>query len=232
MRLNLFFAPLWVFSFGIVDSPLSFYKSALLFVFSLGGEEHKHEPALQLGVLFHVGYFRTALSELHQKLLTDVGVRHLAAAEAHADLHAVALFEELDGVFHFGVQIVGVNTGGHTDLLDLHHALVFAGFLFFLHLIEAEFAIVHDLADRGHGVGRDLDQIEILLGCQLQRSLAGHDAQLGAIRTDDTEFLVLDIFVELMGKLSDEKHLQKKQQKRMPTAPAQKAAKRPLADQC
>ena len=41
--------------------------------------------------------------------------------------------------------------------LLLDDLLVLLGFFFFLELLETELAVVHDLADRGNGVRRDLD---------------------------------------------------------------------------
>lgn len=193
----------------------------LLFALCLRGEEHEHEPPFELGVLFHVGDFGAALRELDEQLFTDVGVGHFAAAEADGDLDPVALLQELAGALHFGVEVVGVDAGGHANLFDLYNALVFTVFLVLLHLIEAEFAVVHDLADGRIGGRRDLDQIQILFSSQIQGCLAGHDPQLGPVGSDHTELLVLNFFVELMRHFSDGKHLHKIQQKRMPTAPAQ-----------
>ena len=48
-------------------------------------------PSLQLGALVHDSDLAAILSKLHQQILADVGVRHLAAAEADRHLAAVAL---------------------------------------------------------------------------------------------------------------------------------------------
>ena len=121
-----------------------------------GGQEDRHEAAFQLGAFFHVGDLSTAGGEIQEQLLTNIGMRHFTAAEADADLDPVAVCQELLGSLDLGVQVIGVDAGAHTDLLDLHDPLVLFGILLPLLLVVAEFGIVHDLADRGNGVGRDL----------------------------------------------------------------------------
>ena len=63
-------------------------------------------------------------------------------------LHAVAFGQEFLGVAQLDVEVVDVDAGGHPDLLDLDHALILAGFLLALGLLEPELAVVHKLAYR------------------------------------------------------------------------------------
>ena len=86
-------------------------------------------------------------------------------------LHAVAVGQELLRVAELDVEIVDVDAGRHADLLDLYHALILAGFLLALGLLEPELAVIHQLAYRGDGVGRDLDQVQPLLLGHAQRLL-------------------------------------------------------------
>ena len=102
------------------------------------------------------------------------------------------------GVFDLGIEVVGVDARGHANLLDLDDVLVLLGFFFLLQLLEAELAVVHDLADRGRGVRRDLDQIEILFFGQRQGCGRRHDTKLIAISSDHAELLVPDLLVDLM----------------------------------
>ena len=74
----------------------------------------------------------------------------------------------------------------------------FLGFLFLLELLEPELAVVHDLADRGNGVRRNLDQIEIFFFGQRQSSGGRHNTKLIAFSSDHAEFLVPDFLVDLM----------------------------------
>ena len=130
-------------------------------------------------------------------------MRHLSASEAHRDLEAVALVEELLAVFQLGVEVVRVDAGGHAYLLDLDNALILLGFLLLLGLLKAELAVVHNLADRGIGARSDLDQIEVMLGGDLQSFLCGHDTELFALSTYQAHFLVKYLFVDLMSSVCD-----------------------------
>ena len=130
-------------------------------------------------------------------------MRHLSASETHRDLEAVALVEELLAVFQLGVEVVRVDAGGHAYLLDLDNALILLGFLLLLGLLKAELAVVHNLADRGIGARSDLDQIEVMLGGDLQSFLCGHDTELFALSTYQAHFLVKYLFVDLMSSVCD-----------------------------
>ena len=131
-------------------------------------------------------------------LFRSVGVGHLTTAEADADFDPVAVHQELLCGLDLGVQVVGVDAGRHADLLDLHDLLILLCILFPLLLIVAELGIVNDLADRWGGIGRDLHQVHAPLFGELVGLCSGHDAQLSAVGTDDTQFLVTNLFVELM----------------------------------
>ena len=154
--------------------------------------------AVELGFLFHVGNLGAAFAKSNQKLLADIGMGHLTTAEAHSDLDTVAILQEFHRTAHFGVQVVGVDARRHTDLFDLNDVLIFPGFLFFLELVEAEFAVVHDLADRRNGIGRDLDQVKLLLLGHFQGSLGRDDSDHRAVGSDEADFLIPNVFIELM----------------------------------
>ena len=139
---------------------------------------------------------------------------HLTAAEPHRHLDAIAVLQELLCVLDLDVEIADVDAGGHADLLDLSYMLILLGFFLFFGLLEAELAIVDDLAHRRGGVGRDLHQIQSLIVGHIQSGLGSHNAKLFTIGTDDTDFLISDVLIELMVLFADMKHLQHK--KRMP----------------
>ena len=161
--------------------------------------------ALQLGSLVHDGHIGAALRKLQQQLLTDIGVSHLSAAETNSDLAAVTVGQELLSIALLDIEVIDVNAGGHPDFLDLHHTLVLAGFLLSLGLLKAVLAVIHDLADRGHGIGRDLDQVQVLLLGDAQSFQRGHNAQLFTGLRDQSNLLVADFFIDLMSISSDGK---------------------------
>ena len=163
-----------------------------------GAEEHRHKATLQLGIFLRGGDFSAGLGKVQQELLAQVGMCHLTTPETDADLNTVAVLEELLGTFDLGIEVVGVDAGAHPDLLDLHDLLILLGFLFTLLLIEAEFGIVHDLADRGDSIGRDLHKVKALLLRQLVGFVGRHNTQLGTVSTDQADLFIPDFFVELM----------------------------------
>jgi hypothetical protein len=83
----------------------------------------------------------------------ELAVRHLAAAEAHGDLHLVAFAEELDDLLHLGVVIVVVDVRTHLDLLDLLRLLALALRVGLLLRLVFEAADVEELGDGRIGVG-------------------------------------------------------------------------------
>ena len=154
--------------------------------------------AVELGFLIQICSFGAAIAESNQKLFTDFGMCHLTATEADSDLNAVAVLQELHRAAHFGIQVICVDTGRHTNLLDLNNMLIFLCFLFLLELVEAEFTVVHDLTDRRNCVGRDFNKIELLLLCHCQCFFGCNDTDHSAVSADQTDFLIADFFVELM----------------------------------
>ena len=123
---------------------------------------------------------------------------HFTTPETNADLNTVAVLQELLRTLDLGIEVVGVDAGAHPDLLDLHDLLILLGFLFPLFLIEAEFGIVHDLADRGDSIGRDLYKVKTLFLRQLVSFVGRHNTQLGTVSADQSDLFIPDFFIELM----------------------------------
>ena len=76
--------------------------------------------------------------------------------------------------------------------------LVLSGLFFPLALLEPELAVVHQLADGGSGLRRDLDQVQALFIGDLQSLRRGHDAELLALGTDQADLLVADLLIQFM----------------------------------
>ena len=102
-------------------------------------------------------------------------MRHLAAAEAHDDLHLVAVADEFEHGAHLDVVIMIVDAGTQLDLLDLDDLLLLAGSAEALLLLVFVLAEIEDLADGGIGLGGDLDQIEAGFDGAGERLVAGDD---------------------------------------------------------
>ena len=125
-------------------------------------------------------------------------MRHFTAAETYGDFDSVAIVQELDCAFDLGIEVVGVDAGGHADFLDLDDLLVLFGFFFLFQLFKAEFAVVHDLADRRNSVRRNLDKVKVLFLGKRQSVGRGHNTKLAAVSSDHAKLLVADLLVDLM----------------------------------
>ena len=80
--------------------------------------------------------------------------------------------------------------------------LILTGFLLLLALLKAELSVVHELANGGDGLGRDLDKIQALLIRNLQGLLGTHDAQLLTFSADESDLLVENVLIQFMHLLS------------------------------
>src|SRR3546814_1497535 len=90
----------------------------------------------------------------------ELGMAHLAAAEAHGHLHLVAFAEEVEDLLHLHVEIMIVNVRTHLDLFDFLRLLALAREVrLFLRLIF-ELADVEEFAHRRIGVRRYFHQVE------------------------------------------------------------------------
>ena len=170
----------------------------------LGGrQKHEHLAAFELGLLFHRAAICAQFREAMEQILTERRMRNLTAAETDRNLDLVAVLEEAAGVLYLGVQVADVDVGGQANLFDLHDALILARFLFALGLLETEFAVVHDFADRRLGLRGDLDQIHALFHGGFLRFLDGDDTELLAVVVNQTDFSVADLFIDLMFHAAD-----------------------------
>jgi hypothetical protein len=165
---------------------------------TLRGKENGHAAAFHFGFLLQDGGVARLLGKAQKQIASDLGVRHLAAAETHGDLDTVSVDQELLGIFELGIEVADVDAGRHTHLLDLDDVLILAGFLLALALLETELAVVHELANGRIGLRRDLHKIKTLFVGDRERLCGGHDAELLTRSADQANLAVTDILVELM----------------------------------
>ena len=202
---NLFFAPLCVLILGIrFCSSLNLrYICALVLLVLCGRQKHQHLAAFELGLLFYRAALRAQLREAMEQILTKRRVRDLAATEANRNLDLVAVLQEAASVLYLGVQVADVDIRRQANLFDLHDTLILSRFLLALCLLEAEFTVIHDLADRRLSLRRDFDQIHALFYGDILCLLNRQNAELFAVVTDQTNFLVADLFIDLMFHAAD-----------------------------
>src|SRR5688572_23840519 len=84
-------------------------------------DRHDHLAAFEPGVGFHLDQLVEFGAHLVENPEAQFLVHHLAATEAHGDLHLVALAEERPDRAHLHFIIMGVDAGAHLDLFDLDH---------------------------------------------------------------------------------------------------------------
>ena len=164
---------------------------------------HKVLLLFELGLLFYRAALRAQLREAMEQILTKRRVRDLAATEANRNLDLVAVLQEAASVLYLGVQVADVDIRRQANLFDLHDTLILSRFLLALCLLEAEFTVIHDLADRRLSLRRDFDQIHALFYGDILCLLNRQNAELFAVVTDQTNFLVADLFIDLMFHAAD-----------------------------
>jgi len=166
-------------------------------LFRRGADHHDHLAAFHLGHVLDLadaGLFHVIGHPL-QKLAAEIEMRHFAAAKAQADLHLVAVFEETEDIAHLHVVIVLVGVGAEFHFLDVDRLLLLARLGFALLLFVFELAVIHDLADRRIGIGRDLDKIEPGLVGQFKGFPGGNNAKVFAVGPDQPDFRRCDSLV-------------------------------------
>src|SRR6202012_5921239 len=151
-----------------------------------GCHHHRHLPAFQLGRLFDLRQRVQLVLHAHQHVHAQILVHHLAAAEAHGDLHLVAFIEEAGRRTHFDVIVMVIDIGTEFYLLHLDDLLLHAGFVLLFLLLVFELAEVQQLADRWIGVGRNFDKVEARIFRRGHRFSRGHDPDHLTIDTDQT----------------------------------------------
>src|SRR5215210_2147088 len=119
----------------------------------------------------------------------------LPATKQDGHLDLVAVLEKLHGPFGLGVEVVVADFRPEPDLLDLDVLLILASLALFLGLFVLETAVIEQAADGGNDVGRDFYEIEVLGLGQLQCLKSGHDAELLAVFTNQSDLTYADPIV-------------------------------------
>ena len=162
----------------------------------LAGKKHCEAASFYLRGLIDCSTVLERVSEIRKDMRALLHVSHLASAETKCHLHAVALGEELPCSIDLGLEIVGIDVRGHTDLLDLHSVLLLLGVFLFSGLLILILAVIDDLAYRRLCSWRDLNQIEISFFSQFSCFRRRHDAQHLAFGADHSNFSVTDLFID------------------------------------
>src|SRR5215207_3490762 len=173
-----FFAPLWVFIFGITRSRCR----ALL-----RRENHGHRLPFHLRVALDLRDVRELGRHPVDDHPPELRVGDLSAAEHHGHLDLVPLLEEPAGVARLRLEVVLLDPRPVLHFLELDHVLLLLRLPRLLRLLELEFAVVHDADDRRARHRSDFNQIEILFLRGSERGLYVQNAHLAAVGGDHTE---------------------------------------------
>ncbi len=128
-------------------------------------------------------------------LVAQIAVSHLAALEAEGGLHLVAIAEEAYSLVLLRLIVVFVHCDGELHFFDDDDLLLLACGPIALVLLVKELAVVLDLADGGHGIGRDLNQIEGAFTRHFKGVKRRHDPELLPILVNHANFACADAFV-------------------------------------
>lgn len=163
---------------------------------SARADHHDHLPTFQLWHVLDLANLGDIVGDAVQQIKPKLLVRHLAPAEAQRDLDLVPLIEEFHDRAHLDFVIMGIGPGTELDLLDFDDFLLFAGLSLALLLLIFKAAEVHDLANRGHGVGRNLDQIKPGFLGQSHCPGGCHNTQIFPFCPDKANFGAADTVID------------------------------------
>ena len=126
---------------------------------------------------------------------------HFTTLELHHHAHLVSVAQKAKRVLDLGLKVVGVDTAGQLDLLELNSLLLFLRFLLTLATLEQELAVIHNLTYGGSSLCGHHHQIHALIVRQLQSLIGAHDAQRFAVGTDQANLFTGDLLIEQVFSL-------------------------------
>ena len=111
-------------------------------------------------MLFNDTILLDPLGYFEQKSVTLIGISHLPATETDGHLDLVAGLKETNNTPDLNIEIMNIGSGPHLNLFDLDYSLFFLGLLSPFTLLVLKFSVIHHLADRRTGMGRNFNQIK------------------------------------------------------------------------
>ena len=181
---------------------MSFVRVAAAFVAGQGAQDDVEIPiAKHLRGRIRVAVKGDIFDEFVDHLEADLLVRFLAATKAQfdPDFHIVA--KELDGMVPLHCEVVRIDGG--RDLKLFHFVGGRALRLFAaLGLFVEEFSVIYDAADRGRGVGRDLDEVQAFGLSQAKSFVQGHYTELLFGLVYDPDFPGADFTVSAVQRFT------------------------------
>ncbi|CAD5930546.1 protein of unknown function [Streptomyces sp. KY75] len=150
-------------------------------------QNHDHVPAVLLRVGLDEAQILHVRSETLEQSEAQLRAGLLTTTEHDRDLDLVALLEEPDDVTLLGVIVVRVDLRPELHLLDDRVRLVLARLTGLHGRLVLELPVVHELAHGRTGCRRHLDQVEVILLCELQGLGKRNNPDLLAAGTDKSD---------------------------------------------
>ncbi len=146
----------------------------------------QHVP-LHLGSDIDIGDIGQILDDPLDNFAAELLMGHLPAAKLDHRPDFRALEQELAEVLGLELEVMVVDLRPVAHLLKLRRLLLLFVLLLFLRDFVLVLAVIENTADRGTGVGRDFDKVEIEITGTLQRFTGRKNADLASIRTDQAD---------------------------------------------
>ena len=144
--------------------------------------------AFHARVKLHDAGITNVLNQAIDNLISQLAMGHLAAAKTQGGLHLVSLVEKTDSLIFLGLVVVLVDGDRELDFLDGDDLLLFARSPFALIFFVQIFAVILNAANRRHGVGRDLYQVEAAFAGNFKSFKGWENAKLFSIFVNDANF--------------------------------------------
>ena len=136
----------------------------------------------------HDAGITNVLNQAIDDLISQLAVGHLPATKTQGRLHFVSVVEKADGLILFGLVVMLVHGDRELDFLNGDDLLLFARSPFALIFFVQIFAVILNAANRGHGVGRDLYQVEAAFAGNFESFKGWENAELFSIFVNDANF--------------------------------------------
>src|ERR1700722_7572018 len=155
----------------------------------------------QQNIRFHARpeFHLRVVGDVHQQTIhlgaAHILVRHFAAAMKNHRLHFVTVTQEPNDLIlsHLIIVLGGRRTELH--FLDVRTLLVLLRLVRLLALLVQELSVIHQLANRRHGIGRDLDNVQSGLSRCFHCIEQGHHPQLIPCIVNHANFASADALV-------------------------------------
>ena len=161
-------------------------------------QHHDHLTAFHFRHGFNLTDFDKIVAHTFENAHAQLLVGHFASAETQGDFCLVAFFKEAAQIAQLHLVIAFVCTRTEFDFLDLDDFLLGAGFVLALLFLVLEFAVIHQTSDGRLSIWRDLNEINVVLFCQIERFGGSYDPQLFSINANETYLRDTDFTIDAM----------------------------------